>query len=285
MDVHALPQHESLRLDFATGRVRRDRATRRRSCSRRRTTRASGSPATQTASNLGLVAPPVERPYRALGDPRAGRRTAGRGPGRPADDPDLRAPGGATQRVEVTSARRAAGGDGPDPYRLGEARPGRSPPGRRATVQTTVCVSAQGHADLTLEHRSLGDVAGPPLGPEPGPSRDVGLALSGVQLAPTGKPCSRRIRARARYHEGSRRLQDRFDTRRLADRIDERIVHDDDRRRRPRVHRGARHVLHRDRGRRRAGRSARTRAASRASCASSTSGRSPSRSTTATACT
>ncbi len=28
------------------------------------------------------------------------------------------------------------------------------------------------------------------------------------------------------YHEGSRRLQDRFDTRRLADRIDERIVHD-----------------------------------------------------------
>jgi predicted pyridoxine 5'-phosphate oxidase superfamily flavin-nucleotide-binding protein len=35
------------------------------------------------------------------------------------------------------------------------------------------------------------------------------------------------------YHDGSRRLQDRFDTRRLADRIDERLVsdavHDDDR--------------------------------------------------------
>ena len=28
------------------------------------------------------------------------------------------------------------------------------------------------------------------------------------------------------YHEGSRSLQDRFDTRRLADRIDERLVHD-----------------------------------------------------------
>src|SRR3954462_13112681 len=28
------------------------------------------------------------------------------------------------------------------------------------------------------------------------------------------------------YHEGSRKLQDRFDTRRLADRIEERIVHD-----------------------------------------------------------
>ncbi len=28
------------------------------------------------------------------------------------------------------------------------------------------------------------------------------------------------------YHEGHRRLQDRFDTRRLADRLDERIVHD-----------------------------------------------------------
>src|SRR2546429_9205655 len=28
------------------------------------------------------------------------------------------------------------------------------------------------------------------------------------------------------YHEGSRKLQDRFDTRRLADRIEVRIVHD-----------------------------------------------------------
>ncbi len=28
------------------------------------------------------------------------------------------------------------------------------------------------------------------------------------------------------YHEGQRRLQDRFDTRRLADRLDERIVHE-----------------------------------------------------------
>ena len=28
------------------------------------------------------------------------------------------------------------------------------------------------------------------------------------------------------YHDGSRRLQDRFDTRRLADRIDERLVHE-----------------------------------------------------------
>src|SRR5919106_1546573 len=28
------------------------------------------------------------------------------------------------------------------------------------------------------------------------------------------------------YHEGSRELQDRFDTRRLADRIEDRIVHD-----------------------------------------------------------
>ena len=37
----------------------------------------------------------------------------------------------------------------------------------------------------------------------------------------------------ARYHDASRELQDRFDTRRLADRIDERIVRttidDDDR--------------------------------------------------------
>ena len=58
----------------------------------------------------------------------------------------------------------------------------------------------------------------------------------------------------------------------------------DDRRRRPRVHRAQRHVLPRDRGRARDGRSARTRAATPASSACWTSGRSRSRSTTATAC-
>jgi hypothetical protein len=48
------------------------------------------------------------------------------------------------------------------------------------------------------------------------------------------------------YHGGSRRLQDRFDTRRIADRLEEKTVREtideDDR---PRLHRGARHVLHR----------------------------------------
>jgi len=34
------------------------------------------------------------------------------------------------------------------------------------------------------------------------------------------------IAAVSLYHDGSRRLQDRFDTRRLADRLDERLVHD-----------------------------------------------------------
>ena len=84
---------------------------------------------------------------------------------------------------------------------------------------------------------------------------------------------------------GTAQLQDRFDTRRLADRIEERLCHDALRRRRPSVHRGARHVLPRDRRRERPCRSAPTRAASRASSGSSTSTRSPSRATTATACT
>ena len=53
------------------------------------------------------------------------------------------------------------------------------------------------------------------------------------------------------FHDGARRLQDRFDTRRLADRLDERFVQRArHRRRRPRVHRADGHVLPRD-GRRR----------------------------------
>ena len=52
------------------------------------------------------------------------------------------------------------------------------------------------------------------------------------------------------YHGGSRSLQDRFDTRRIADRLEEKIVRDRIEERRPRVHRGSRHVVHRHRRRR-----------------------------------
>ena len=45
------------------------------------------------------------------------------------------------------------------------------------------------------------------------------------------------MRRNATYHDGMRRLQDRFDTRRLADRLDERLGAHRVHRRGPRVHR------------------------------------------------
>jgi hypothetical protein len=86
------------------------------------------------------------------------------------------------------------------------------------------------------------------------------------------------------YNEGSRRYQDRFDTRRLADRLEERFLA------RATIDESDRDFIEgcdmffiatADA----AGRSARTRAASPASCESSTSGRSCFRTTTGTACT
>ena len=52
----------------------------------------------------------------------------------------------------------------------------------------------------------------------------VGIERSHVLVGRMTRLCH--DRPVAFYHEGSRRLQDRFDTRRLADRIDERLVRD-----------------------------------------------------------
>jgi len=55
----------------------------------------------------------------------------------------------------------------------------------------------------------------------------VTVAIPRKQLSPLPPgPAVGHPQAMTTYHEGSRSLQDRFDTRRLADRIDERLVHD-----------------------------------------------------------
>ena len=84
------------------------------------------------------------------------------------------------------------------------------------------------------------------------------------------------------YRDSHRALQDRFDTRRLADRLAS--VAGDDVVAVPGLHRGARHVLPRHLGRRRAAAVLLQGRRPRASSAWSTRRRSPSRSTTATAC-
>ena len=55
--------------------------------------------------------------------------------------------------------------------------------------------------------------------------RDAGSA-GPIALVDRARFCLHAARVTERYHDGSRDLQDRFDTRRLADRLDERIVRD-----------------------------------------------------------
>jgi len=143
----------------------------------------------QAAVN-GLVLLAVDRPYRALW------ATTGLDPDgwtRPSHAATIRVysePGRATQlvRVAVTldappEAEAAAG------YRLGSAT-GSIPPGSRAVAETTACVPRGGHGDITLAAPRSATIGGVPLGPETVTLREVGLALSGVQLTQTGQNCS-----------------------------------------------------------------------------------------------
>jgi len=59
------------------------------------------------------------------------------------------------------------------------ARLWRYPPGTRG----------RRHADIALTADYSATIAGPPLGPTPGPPRLVGVVLSGVEVTPTDKPC------------------------------------------------------------------------------------------------
>jgi hypothetical protein len=136
-------------------------------------------------SNLGLVLLKTERPYRVSWASRGLEPDGWTQPGRPATVRIYGKPGAATVEARLDAPPEATA---PTTYRLGHAT-GAVNPGTRATVRTTVCISQQGHEDLTLETGRSATVDGPPIGPEPGPSRAIGLVLSGVDVTSTRKPC------------------------------------------------------------------------------------------------
>ncbi len=144
----------------------------------------------QAAASAPFVLLSVNRPYRALWsttglDPDGwalpGRRVLIRVYAGPVQD-------GRAIRVAVTldappEAQTAV------PYRLGAAT-GTVAPGGRTVAEAAVCLPRAGHADIALDVQRSATIAGVPLGPEPGPPRDVGVAVSGVRLQPTGGSCS-----------------------------------------------------------------------------------------------
>jgi len=143
----------------------------------------------QTAANVGLILRQVERPYRAQWATRGLDSDGWTRPGRPATIRFYADPGAPTQAATVTvllDAPPEAGG--PVAYRLGEQR-GTIAPGTRVQPVQMVCIPAGGHADLTLDADRSAAIAGPPLGPNPGPVREVGVVVSGVFVSDERQPC------------------------------------------------------------------------------------------------
>jgi hypothetical protein len=73
-------------------------------------------------------------------------------------------------------------------YRLG-TKGGTIAPGTRAQPAQAVCIPAGGHADLRLDADRSATIEGPPLGPDLGPVRNVGVVVSGVFVSDERQPC------------------------------------------------------------------------------------------------
>jgi hypothetical protein len=143
----------------------------------------------QTATNQGVVLQQVERPYRALWattglDPDGWTR-----PGRPVTVRVYDDPARATRRVHVTlTLDSPPEATAPASVRFAGATASIAP-AVRGTVAADACVPRGGYVDLVLDAGRAATIAGPPIGPVPGPSRRVGPVLSGVQVDPGTASC------------------------------------------------------------------------------------------------
>jgi hypothetical protein len=143
----------------------------------------------QTAANVGLVVRQVERPYRAVWATRGLDSDGWTRPGRPTTIRLFADPAKPTEAATVTVLLDAPPeAAAPVSYRLGNQR-GTIAPGTRVQPVQTVCIPAGGHADLPLDVRGSTAIAGPPLGPQPGPVRNVGVVVSGVFVSDERQPC------------------------------------------------------------------------------------------------
>jgi hypothetical protein len=178
----------TLRLKFETGRFRHTGDAPPYVLSAPNDSRF-GLVGSQTATNAGFVVQAVDRPYQARWASRGLDSDGWTRPGRTATIRVYALPGEARRLLTVTALLDAppeAGGA--VSYRLGDAH-GTVAPGQRSQAAATVCVPGDGHADLTLTAGKSASIAGPPLGPDAEPPRDVGVALSGVQVADAGRSC------------------------------------------------------------------------------------------------
>jgi hypothetical protein len=144
----------------------------------------------QAAANVGLTLVLADRPYRALWATRGLSVDGWTRPGRAATVRVYAEQDAPSRLVRVTALLDSPPeATAPVRYRFGPGG-GSIAPGARAEATAETCVRAGGHADLTLDAGRAATIPGPPLGPQPGPPRDVGVVLSAVQVARTGAACS-----------------------------------------------------------------------------------------------
>ena len=185
VDVHALPRRDAPARLRARGLRRHGalaavRARGRERLSLRAAGRGEGLESRPRPAQGEAAVP--RRPGRAA----AWSRTAGPGLG---DPPRCESTGSPVRRPSRRCSTRRRRRPPPPPTasvtQLERWIPVRGRPCGRPSASPR-----EGHADLTLETGRSATVDGPPIGPEPGPSREIGLALSGVNREPTGTPCS-----------------------------------------------------------------------------------------------
>ena len=143
------------------------------------------------ALNADLVVLAADRPYRAVWAS-AGLRTDGwTFPGRRASIRVYAAPTAAPEVHRVTITLRAPTESDAE-YRIDTEtadRPGAVSAGSSAEETVFLCVATGDPVDVGLTSPTRALVDGPPLQPEPGAQRRVGVRLGAVAVRPTGRRC------------------------------------------------------------------------------------------------
>jgi hypothetical protein len=140
----------------------------------------------QNAANLGMVLLAADRPYRARWATRGLLVDGWTMPGRPATLRIYAQPGDPTRLARVTvTLNLPSEATSAVRYRLA-GKEASIAPGVSGQAVVETCIPRGRHADLTLTSDRAATIGGPPLGPKPGLPRDVGAAVSGVEITPGG---------------------------------------------------------------------------------------------------
>ena len=144
------------------------------------------------AANVGLVVLDAVRPYRAVWSSLGLRTDGWTRPGVPATirvhpRPGLR-PEVASVHIRISAPPTAAARyrvSAPTANRVGEVAPGAS-----ADEVVLLCAEPSSPVDVSVAPSTSARIEGPPLEPEPGPDRLVGVLIGPVAVRFTGRPCT-----------------------------------------------------------------------------------------------